>query len=407
MKTNKLWFAMAAAAVVTVMSVFTSCSKDDEPYLPEVIESEVLETGISNDVNEISGTEGTQLSYESWIVVKGQTRAAFENKVSVTLNNQLNNVDTTIVVSSYKFKEMTTSVSYKERSKHIDGFITVTDSVLVYRVSYGGFSFDYNLIYQVPVYDDGFTKQTMPYHRYSKITDKGGEFVDMESIVDGNYAYFRRLYRHTINVECNGKNYDITANVILMCEQGSADQPFIVKSEMTAAGASSLNDEVYSFVCVKQTWSDGSVVEKRHNVQLGAYVENSVFDYQTIFNYKKDLKIIDSALEDGSTEIRSEENEYVMAYRTEQFWKIEYNYFSIQMKLVHDEAYYDDGVLSCKFPGFEFTEIVNAEPELTYENSGNDDNGTYDVYWLKQGVSAQVDQLKVSGYGTVQIVAYR
>ena len=62
MKTNKFWFATAAAALVTVICVFTSCSKEDEPFLPEVIESEVLETGISNDVNEVSGTEGTKLS---------------------------------------------------------------------------------------------------------------------------------------------------------------------------------------------------------------------------------------------------------------------------------------------------------------------------------------------------------
>ena len=386
--------------------MMTSCSKD-EPLLPEVIESEVYDEGRAEEVKAEVGTEGTKLSYESWIMVRGTTRASFDNKVSVTLNNQLNNVDMAIIVSDYNFDVMTSSVSYKELSKRVDGFVTVIDSVLVYTVSYGNFSFDYNLIYQVPVYDDGVTRQIMPYHRYGKITDKVGVFSEMESIAEGEYAYARKGYCHTINVEFNGKSYDITANIVLMRELGRADQPFIVSSTLISAGSSSVGSEILSMVVVKQVWSDGSVIEKRHDLQLAGYIETQTFGYITVYGYQKDLRIVASSLENGTSEVRSKENEYVTAYRTEQFWKIEYNYFSIRMKLVHDEAYYDDGVLSYKFPSFEFTDIVNAKPELRYENSGSDDNGTYDVYWLKQGVSAQIDQLKVSGYGTVQIVAYR
>ena len=44
MKTKSLWFATAAAVVLTGMTMMTSCSKD-EPLLPEVIESEVYDEG--------------------------------------------------------------------------------------------------------------------------------------------------------------------------------------------------------------------------------------------------------------------------------------------------------------------------------------------------------------------------
>ena len=65
MKTKSLWFATAAAVVLTGMTMMTSCSKDDYE-LPEVIESEVYDEGEAGEVRAEVGTEGTQLSYESW-----------------------------------------------------------------------------------------------------------------------------------------------------------------------------------------------------------------------------------------------------------------------------------------------------------------------------------------------------
>ena len=100
MKTKSLWFATAAAVVLTGMTMMTSCSKDDYE-LPEVIESEVYDEGEAGEVRAEVGTEGTQLSYESWIMVRGITRASFDNKVSVTLNNAFNNVDSVIEVGSF------------------------------------------------------------------------------------------------------------------------------------------------------------------------------------------------------------------------------------------------------------------------------------------------------------------
>ena len=79
----------------------TSCSKDDYE-LPEVIESEVYDEGEAGEVRAEVGTEGTQLSYESWIMVRGITRASFDNKVSVTLNSELKNVSAVCPVNHGK-----------------------------------------------------------------------------------------------------------------------------------------------------------------------------------------------------------------------------------------------------------------------------------------------------------------
>lgn len=71
-------FFGAAAALFTV-AVFASCSNEDEP-LPEVVKSEILDSGlddqvVSKPVEGVSGTNGVELSYQSWIRVKGETRA--------------------------------------------------------------------------------------------------------------------------------------------------------------------------------------------------------------------------------------------------------------------------------------------------------------------------------------------
>ena len=80
---------MAAAVVVCGMSVLTSCEKDDYE-LPEVIESEVYDTGVSSEVTAESGTEGHQTELRVVDHGEGITRANFDNKVSVTLNGELN-----------------------------------------------------------------------------------------------------------------------------------------------------------------------------------------------------------------------------------------------------------------------------------------------------------------------------
>ncbi len=403
MKTNKFWFATAAAALVTVICVFTSCSKEDEPFLPEVIESEVLETGISNDVNEVSGTEGTKLSYESWIVVKGQTRAAFENKVSVTLCNTLNTVNEEIEVENWKTGKPQTSISYKEGDVREDGFVTVIDSVLVYQVAFDNFSFNYELVYQVPVYDDGVTNQTMPYHRYENIVDKGGSFTDLETLNDGDYVYARKLYRHIIEVTFNGKVYEVAANITLLRMIGPANMPYIVKSRLISDGASVVNNAVLSMLIVEQTWSDGRVEEKRYDLTLNAYVMSETLNELTISGYKNDLKMLHGTISDGKTYSRQEEDQFVTSYVSEQIYTVSYNYFSVNITLVHDVATYDDGISTFEFPTFKYGKITD-QTTFSFNNSSQDEQGKYDVYIFKHHIIAEFDQLRPEGEVVTSVV---
>ena len=159
MKTKFFWLFVAAAVMTTAMT-FTSCSEDDEPVIPEVIESEVLDAGVDEDITSSSnGTEGTELTYQSWIVVRGQTRAAFENKVTVTLNKRLNNVADDQKVTGFDFGRPEVSIDYKKNGeKKEQNFVTVTDSVLVYTLKYpNGFLLCIKFYFHSPLsHGDGF-----------------------------------------------------------------------------------------------------------------------------------------------------------------------------------------------------------------------------------------------------------
>lgn len=374
MKTNKFWFATAAAALVTVICVFTSCSKEDEPFLPEVIESEVLETGISNDVNEVSGTEGTKLSYESWIVVKGQTRAAFENKVSVTLCNQLNNVDSVITVQSFELGEYTTDIDYQPYAQRSEGFVTVTDSVLVYKVIFDQFSFAYNLQFEVPVYNDGVTRQTMPYHRYGNIKDNGCTLEEMDFLVEASdngmeYVYLRKLLSHSLTVEFNGSEYTLTAKIELRRNLGTA--PCIVKSEVLEDGKDILQSGVFgalsevhyqSWIKVKQFWSDGNVVEKTYTNQCA--VEISLNTESKMYKILPDIEIIreKATTVTGETEETAfgSETEYIRSYVTHKSYEIKYNYFTLTYLFQDMVPVYDDNVTRHQMPSYQFDQISDS-----------------------------------------------
>ena len=224
MKTKSFFMHVsAAAAVICAMFVMVSCDKDD-PLLPEVIESEVYEVGEAGEVTAQSGTEGTSLSYESWIMVRGMTRASFDNRVSVTLNNEFANVDSIIRVSTFELGEMRTALVYETAGNRQEDFVTVTDSVLVYKVMFNEFEFSYDLYHEIAVYDDGVTRQTMPYHPIRNVRDNGYEVEDLDFVTEdngegGKIVYLRKLLKHSIAVDFNGETYTVRfLDVSPLCE---------------------------------------------------------------------------------------------------------------------------------------------------------------------------------------------
>ena len=265
MKTKSLWFATAAAVVLTGMTMMTSCSKDDYE-LPEVIESEVYDEGEAGEVRAEVGTEGTQLSYESWIMVRGITRASFDNKVSVTLNSELKNVSAVCPVNHWEIGDYQATLSREVFDQRTEGFVTVTDSVLIYRLTFDEFSFEYRLNYEVPVYDDHVTRQVMPYYYYSNLKDNGGRLEKADSYVDGDMAYARRIYRHSISVDFGGQTYEVKAEVTLRRELGPAGEAYIVNSEVIdkSVEAKAEGDGFLSTIMVKSQMSTGEEREEEY-----------------------------------------------------------------------------------------------------------------------------------------------
>ncbi len=411
MKRNIYRFLIVLAIALTSIT-FTSCGPEE---LPEVISSEILGQGLDETItetpeSELEGAEiAAELSYKSWIMVKGETRGSFEEKVEVTLTNLFNNTETMVKVEDFNLGEYTTSLSSKIREIREEGFVDIVDTVLIYTVDFEDFSYDFEIEYEVATYDDGVTKQLMPYHRLGVIKDKGYEieYLDwaIEDETGSDFVYVYQLLTHTITVEFCGKTYDMVAKVKLRKYVGQ--HPCVVKSEPISSKVTYWSDYIESELIVCRTWSDGRVESEPTICYMGAYIDCENFDYKIIKNYKNDLAIISSNFGDVVSETRASTANFETAIRNYKDWCVNYNYFSIAIKFIYDEAWYDDGVLKCQMPGTcDFTEIVNAPTIMDCFDQGEDEEGKYSVYQFKQDVSAKYGELSLSGWGAMEVVAY-
>lgn len=271
MKTKNILSLLALSATMTF---FAACSEENEPYADpdKVIESEVVDPGVAEEVTEVNnGTEGTSLSYESWIVVhqvfadgstskpQGGTRAARSssgcNKISVLLSNTIANSSSTLEVSDFTLNaEGVPGVDYRElgSNRHeTQSFVTVVDSAMVYTVDRGLFAVEFVLPYQVAVYNDGITKVTMPYHKYSELRDNGGNLSDLDNAEVNGKVYQRKLYKHEISVAFNGKEYAVSAEIVLMKEQ---QEDYLVSQKVVDSGVELVSYDINARTGVSKSW---------------------------------------------------------------------------------------------------------------------------------------------------------
>jgi len=404
-------FFFFAIVTATVMIGLSACVEKLEPeVLPEVIESEVTGRGmdaITATSSDKDGVKTQELSYKSWIRVKGQTKADFDNTVEVKLINTLVDTDTTTVYS----KDTTivwgnldpngyvTRTSYRVRGTRQEGYVTITDSVLVYTIDYGGFSFDYELDYEVAVYDDGITQEVMPYHRIESIVDKGATSSRLETGDDGTFVYARKKLEHTITAECNGKTYEVKANVIISKIIGSASEPYVKRSEIVGSRTLYVSNEViWSFIGVDRIWSDGREESVELKVELLSYIEDIPPMEKIVRGYAVPLRIVSSSLhddKDATTVEQSDRDPYIYYEYTHQKWNIQYNYFDIDVGLFRIVPYYDDGYSCCEFPNYEFSDVINLEPVFVVSEEHFDGDGDY----YRAGLVHQVVKAK---YGELE-----
>lgn len=403
MKTNKFWLVVALGAALAVCGL-TSCNKDDFE-LPEVIESEVSDSGIDEAVTETVNEEGgVSLSYKTWIQVQGQTRASFDNRVEATLKAELADFSREAEVANWHFGDKPeTLVSKAAGESRQDGFVTITDSLLVYTVKYENFELAFELPFEVAVYDDGFTRQVMPYYYYSNLQDRGGKIENMDSAEEEGFAYARKRYTHTIAVDFNGKTYEVTGEALLKRRLGPADEPYIVNSYPLSLGISpDETGEALSMAIVRQKWSTGEEVDQRYVLNLGAVIHSEVLHWVEIGAYHDDLAIVSAELNEGVKSPRTTEEKFLSSFMIEQDYVVEYNYFTITVKVAHDVAHYDDGVSEFDFLSYDFE---NLEDSFSFEkgNSGEDENGAYQWYTLHHTVKASLADGEMSKEGTVRM----
>ena len=395
MKTKSLWFATAAAVVLTGMTMMTSCSKD-EPLLPEVIESEVYDEGEAGEVRAEVGTEGTQLSYESWIMVRGITRASFDNKVSVTLNGKLKDVAAVCPVNHWEIGDYQATLFREVFDQRTEGFVTVTDSVLVYKLTFDEFSFEYRLNYEVPVYDDHVTRQVMPYYYYSNLKDNGGRLEKADSYVDGDKAYARRIYRHSISVDFGGQTYEVKAEVTLRRELGPAGEAYIVNSEVIdkSVEAKAEGDGFLSAIRVKSQMSTGEEREEEYVAELPAISERYTGKEVTFNGSISDLKLVGTEVVETG---RSYEDggECVTLERISENCVLHYNGFDLKIPLVHYGASFDNIVLQEEMAGvsFEGSEVRVTSADWDFIES----DGNREHYFLTLTVEVKIGGLSVEG----------
>lgn len=377
------------SSLATIASVFcwTACSNQK---LEEIINSEVSGSGIDNIVSAKTSTDENginiqSLSYKSWIKVKGQTKADFDKTVTVNLTGELPDIAQELNINSYVEsldpRWMYTTQGYMSKGSRKEGYVTITDSVLVYTVHHFNFDFSYNLKYEVPVYDDGITREVMPYYRYERIVDKGYELKQEDSKVINGIAYACNIYQHALEVTFNGKVYSLHANVTLLHELGPANKPYIVRSEIIEEGTTLFDDHVLASISIRRKWSTGEIDEKSYGIELCEQVTPEYSNPFPVFINNND------SIEYESLEVTEEDkylltglDNYMNVYRYLKKVRINFTVIGpLDVEIYGDEAYYDDGVL------YHYFKSSNAVGSIEY---GGDEwkllNSGYDEYEKKR-----------------------
>ncbi len=368
----------------TMMTTFVACDKD-EPYVDpaKVIESEVVDLGTAEDVEEtVNGTAGVSLSYESWIVVhqvfadgstsQPSTRSASSvgNKISIILESKLTDVSAVANVSGFEMKEAVNTVDYRKlgSAKHAtQPFVTVTDSATVYTVDYGTFAIEFLLPYQTAVYDDGITKVTMPYHKYADIRDNGGELSDLESVTENGVTYLRKLYKHSIEADFNGKSYTVHAEIVLKKEQKG---DYLLSKKVVDEGVELVSYDLEkktgvskSWIKIEETWSESGVKYLKKEVLLHNRPSDAAYPTFMMYLSEKcnfsDLVIGEPQVLTEGMDTKNEDGMLITAYSSiyciPVIYPTEDKKTDFAFGLVFEKAVYSDEGFEYEMPAFEFS----------------------------------------------------
>ena len=416
MRTIKSLSSIASALFLGTL-LFTSCGDPWGIDNQDVVESQVLDRGLGDKVTQKQlPNSDTELTYESWIKVKTKTvpktRAGSDDGTvfTVLLKDVFHNTDTTLVIDNYYFDlgDYTTDVSYRTQGTCRDGYTTVTDSVMVYTVSYNDFSFEYEIEYEVAVYDDGISRGTLPYHKIQNLRDNGVTIEKLESVHDQSLTVFaRRQLNHSISVELDGETYTMKGKVILQTPFDSAIEPYVKKSELLSTSYFTVGEYVHSELRVKQWWSDGQVKTETIDTQLYASFDDFLRSITFDIVLPDNLEITSSYLGDVYELMQGVTlQKYVSSFIESRMFFVSYSFIDFGMKLERSIPRYYDGYTYREFATPEFKNFRFSEQTLEKGQSGVKDGRHWTNYWLTRYVKADFDKVVYESPINISLVLY-
>lgn len=381
-------FKIIALPVCLFAFGLASCEKDD-PVTPPDSDSEQVLPGTAGEVTEAVTTEGGYaLSYRSCIALPEGGSA----EVDLTASLPASGTTTEEIVSNWDYAEEAAinSVYSGEFNREENGFI-ITDSLLVYTVSYGTFELTFEFPYETAQYDG----TDVPEYRF-EIKDKGGKFELIDSKERDGKAYALREYTHTVEAVFGGKSYEVSKSILLMRELGPANEPYLLSSEFVSLEKDNNNYEIVCNLTLYQRWSNGYEENKEVTFCLKSNLnEPSRTSSIVLDNYDNDLAIVDTHQTEQSKEYESE-GEYFSYTLIEQKYIVEFNYnFDFEYEILYyDDIVYDDGVLVYKdFPDGSFVDFDNDFDMIPYEDAYEENGVISQIYFLKhQLIGTRGDQ---------------
>lgn len=373
--------------IMLAICSLVSCSKEGEGI---VINSTILDTGSSETITEKhksnpDGSRNTLLEYTSWIRLQLETKAMKDKELSVVVAGSFNDVIDSVDVEHLAIGTPTTSIEYQMNDGRQQGNIIILDSMMVYSVVFEKMSFNYKLHYEVPIYNDGFTKQEMPYHRIEFVKDNGYTVEEADPQFDGMKIYACRLLKHSITILFKDKEYTVSAKILYRKLMATNGQPVIISSQKIDEGIEIRDAEqlyYHSWIKMRQKWSDKKVDEVVYQARIGTDVRFDNSDLIGKLITSPELNFTDPTLinitqEDGGVG----DSEYVDIKTNTRKYAVSCAEFALRFYATEPIPYYDDGIVKYEMPVFTYDkdsfkflyhiekmgdDILNGQPAQAY-----------------------------------------
>lgn len=349
-----------------------------------------------------SASGQTFFEYRSW--AEAATRY---DRAEVVLEASLADVNGEVSVSDFIVGDGMPSLEYSASGSRHERDITVTDSLMIYRIRYNNFTLEYKMPFQTAFYNDGKTRGQMAYLCFDpEISDNGYQLSDLSSEIAGGQVYMRKLFRHSINVRFGGRNYRATATMVLRRRAGSESGDFVVKTTLLDSGIRDFESDgnyasYISWIKVRQDFYGGKEETTTFEVVMYGKMTMQPLTEMNIAgtNLEKESAGFDQTREHVQIVAR---NEFVDAAYYERYYVVRYNYGTTATLFQHVEAVYNDGFEEIKFPVVRYTDIKDSGV-LKKVSSGNDEHGSYGEYEFSQQISARFGEAENSERNAIRV----